>query len=318
MMRRISSIFLAVAALGTMSTGCRGWVSESPPVHLNQNMDTQEKLKAYRASDFFNDGRSMRAPVEGTVARDVSSTSQRSKDLLKDDDFYYRGQKDGQPAAGYPEGIKVDEAFVRRGQERYNIYCKPCHSKTGLGDGLVAKRLTIKPTNFHTEYMYTRAEGHIFGVISNGIRSMPSYRHQIPAKDRWAIVSYVRALQVSQNKAAYDKAVAAASADANAANSDDPKAAAIAKGKALFNSKTCAACHSLDGSRMVGPSVKGLFGKDEELADGSKVKVDDAYLKESILNPAAKVVKSYPPAMPPGLVSAEEADAIIEFIKSVN
>lgn len=91
------------------------------------------------------------------------------------------------------------------------------------------------------------------------------------------------------------------------------------KGLELFNAKGCMACHSLDGSKRVGPSFKGLFGKDEPLADGTTAKVDDAYLKESILDPNARIVQGFPPAMPPfrGQLSDEELTALVEFVKAV-
>jgi len=178
-------VFCALVLLG----GCRGWESVEPPVHLNQNMDTQNKLKPYRSSEFFADGRGMRTPPEGTVARGK----------LKDDDHLYRGKIGSDFADAFPESLPMTAELLQRGEDRYNIYCTPCHGQAGDGKGVVSKRLPVKAPTFHSEYLYGQKLGHFFDVISNGIRSMPAYAQQIPEKDRWAIVSYIRALQVGQN-----------------------------------------------------------------------------------------------------------------------
>lgn len=169
--------------------GCRGWTSDKPPVHLNPNMDTQPKYKAYRESDFFKDKRSMRPLEAGVVARG----------FLKEDDHFYRGKKDGKLATAFPDQIEVNKGFVKRGQERFGIYCAPCHSESGAGDGLVGKRMVVRPTTFHTDYMHNQPVGHFFDVITNGIRTMSGYRYQISEEDRWAVVAYIRSLQISQD-----------------------------------------------------------------------------------------------------------------------
>jgi mono/diheme cytochrome c family protein len=136
-------------------------------------MDTQIKYKPYRESQFFSDQRDMRPRVEGTVARgDLDNRTQ--------------------PVITYK--------LMQRGRERFNIYCAPCHSRYGDGNGPVAlgpsgRRLTIKPTTFHSEFMRAQPLQHFVDVMTNGIRTMPSYKHQIPIEDRWAIAAYVRALQ---------------------------------------------------------------------------------------------------------------------------
>jgi cytochrome c len=174
-------------------TGCRGMKSDQPPIHPNPNMDIQDKYKPYRASNFFKDKRSMRVPPKGTVARGK----------LRADDALWRGKD----AAGnlierIPFVLKVTD--VQRGQDRYNIYCAPCHDMAGYGKGTVAKksRGKINPPSFHTPRLGKIAIGHIYDVITNGSASklMWPYRHQIPeAKDRWRIAAYVRALQRSQS-----------------------------------------------------------------------------------------------------------------------
>lgn len=171
-------------------SGCRGWTSEEPPVHLNPNMDTQIKYKPYRKSDFFEDGRDMRPMLEGVVARGK----------LKDDDHFYRGMVDGQPAKTFPISIEITKEFIERGHNRFNVYCTSCHAKDGSGTGMVGRRLKIHPTDFHTDYLRNQPVGHFFDVITHGIRTMPSYGLQVAdEKDRWAIIAYIRALQYSQN-----------------------------------------------------------------------------------------------------------------------
>ena len=112
---------ICLSALGALVlfSGCRGWESQEPPVHLNQNMDTQPKLKPYRNNDFFADGRAMRTPPEGTIAQGK----------LKADDHFYRGKANGELVDAFPATLPLTEGLVNRGQERYNIYCTPCHGK---------------------------------------------------------------------------------------------------------------------------------------------------------------------------------------------
>jgi hypothetical protein len=169
--------------------GCyRGQPSEKPPIHLNPNMFDQPKYKAQSSSQFFADSSAMRLPVEGTVARGD----------LREDDAYYRGKnRDGSLLKKIPVPLTMD--LLNRGQQRFNIYCSPCHDRTGSGQGIVVKKGFLPPPTFHQPRLREVEDGHIFDVISNGIRNMPTYRHQIPVADRWAIVAYVRALQRSQN-----------------------------------------------------------------------------------------------------------------------
>jgi hypothetical protein len=169
--------------------GCRGYSTDKPPIHVNPNMDTQEKGKPYRASDFFEDGQYMRVPIPGTVARGQ----------LKEDEHFYFGTINGEPAKSFPAQLVMDEHFIKRGEQIFNRACAACHSQIGDGGGLVGKRLLVKPTSLHSEYMYGMPPGHYFNVISNGIRTMQSYKHMIDEKDRWATVAYIRSLQMSQD-----------------------------------------------------------------------------------------------------------------------
>ncbi|MCA9507634.1 MAG: cytochrome c [Myxococcales bacterium] len=182
-------VFAPLLLLILLEVGCRGYTTDKPPIHVNPNMDTQEKGRPYRESDFFQDGTYMRAPIEGTVARGA----------LKEDEHFYFGKINGQFARSLPKNLVIDEKFLQRGQRVFNRTCAACHADIGDGDGLVGRRLTVKPTSLHSDYMYGLAPGHYFDVITNGIRTMQSYKHMINENDRWAVVTYIRSLQISQD-----------------------------------------------------------------------------------------------------------------------
>ena len=186
-----TAILGALIGVAASSTGCRGWTSEEPPVHLNWNMDTQEKGKPFRDSDFFADKRMMRTPPEGTVARGY----------LREDDHFFRGDINGQPASTFPKKFAGNDNDMTRGRERFNIYCSPCHGRTGAANGTVASRLAVKPPSFHDQRLKDMLVGQIFHAITNGVNNgnMPSYAQQIPEQDRWDIVLYLRALQRAQD-----------------------------------------------------------------------------------------------------------------------
>jgi mono/diheme cytochrome c family protein len=310
-MKKIDALLLAaVAVVGvTAGAGCRGWESEKPPVHLNPNMDTQEKGKAYRASTFFADGRMMRTPPAGTVAQG----------FLKDDDVRSEGLgPDGTPATTLPAGVSIDDgALLARGAERYGIYCTPCHGAdhdgkgpAAVGAGPSGAKLQVPPPSFADPRLKTMPVGQIYQAIKNGVNqgNMGSYAAQIPEDDRWAIVAHVRKWQMSQDPSVTLGGQAIVLASAN----DPPEK----KGESLFKLKACAGCHSLDGSRLVGPSMKGLFGRTEKTDKGDVV-VDDAYLVESIKAPAARIVADYPPAMPVIPLTDDEVASLIAYIKTI-
>jgi len=169
--------------------GCRGWISEKAPVHLNPNMDIQPKYKPYRENDWFDNKMDMRPLVKGVVAQGY----------LKADDFYYRGKVNGQFVNSYPPQVKITKNFIKRGQDRFNIFCATCHDAGGGGNGLVGVKMPIKPMSLHGEYMYNLSLGRLFHIVSNGSRTMPAHGLQIVESDRWAIVAYIKALQISQN-----------------------------------------------------------------------------------------------------------------------
>jgi mono/diheme cytochrome c family protein len=158
------------------------------------NMDNQKRFDPQEENEFFADKRAMRLPVPGTIA--VGE--------LQANDHLYRG-KLGTAFAKYP-AIRMTERDLKRGQERYNIYCTPCHDQAGTGQGIVAlrgKRFGMAPIpTFHQAKLREMPVGQIYNVIAKGVRTMPSYASQIPVRDRWRIAAYVRALQLSQGATA--------------------------------------------------------------------------------------------------------------------
>lgn len=186
--KQIKRIF-TVSVISLLLSGCfQGTPSDKPAIHLNPNMDDQQRYDPQEKSPFFADGRASRTTVEGTVARGE----------YYEDDAYALG-KDNRGNFVDRIPMKLTPEMMKRGQERYNIYCSPCHSKAGDGKGIVVKRGFLPPPSFHQDKVRAFKDGYIFDVISKGVRNMPAYRKQIPIADRWAIIAYVRALQRTQN-----------------------------------------------------------------------------------------------------------------------
>jgi mono/diheme cytochrome c family protein len=157
-----------------------------------QDMHNQPKYRGLRASAFFGDGSSARPLVEGTIARGT----------LQTDEAFFTGKNGGAEVTEMP--FPVDEKVLDRGEQRYNIYCTPCHDRTGSGNGMVVQRGYRQPPSFHIERLRTVGVGHFFDVMTNGFGAMPDYRVQISPRDRWNIAAYIRALQLSQHAAAAD------------------------------------------------------------------------------------------------------------------
>lgn len=152
------------------------------------DMYDQPRYEPLEASEFFADGGSARPLVEGTIPRG----------WLREDEALYTGKVEGQFVSKPP--LPVDRALLQRGQERFNIYCSVCHSRTGDGDGMIVRRGFRRPPSFvTTERLLEAPAGHFFDVMTNGIGAMPSYASRISPEDRWAIVAYIRALQLAQN-----------------------------------------------------------------------------------------------------------------------
>ena len=152
-----------------------------------QDMHDNPRYEPLEASRVHADGASARPLVEGTVPRG----------FLRDDELLYTGLTDeGLPAEEFP--FAVTRAVLDRGEDRYNIFCAPCHSKVGDGRGMVVQRGYRQPPTFHDDRLRAVPPGYVFDVITNGFGVMPDYRSQIDVRDRWAIVAYVKALQLSQ------------------------------------------------------------------------------------------------------------------------
>ena len=183
--------------LAVLLVGCRGRQSDAPPIHPNLNMDFQEKFQPQGYNPLFENKAVMRPPSPGTVARGH----------LRDSSGFYQGRTDdGDYVERVP--IRVNRAVLERGQDRYDIYCAPCHGRTGAGNGIIMRGnygYTPAPS-YHQDGLRRapnpsarQTDGYLYDVIANGVRNMPGYAQQIPVRDRWAIVTYIRALQRSQH-----------------------------------------------------------------------------------------------------------------------
>ena len=168
-----AALLLGAVALGAL--GCR------------QDMHDQPKYKAYRGTDFFGDRRSERPRVEDTVARGE----------LREDAAYFTGKQGTSLIDVLP--VAVTPELMRRGQQRFGIHCTPCHGQTGRGDGMVVQRGYRRPPSFHIDRLRNEKAGYFYDVVTNGFGVMPDYAAQIAVADRWAIVAYLRALQLSEN-----------------------------------------------------------------------------------------------------------------------
>ncbi len=173
---RPSALFGAFLLL-LSSSGCE----------LRQAMYNQEKYEPFEASTFFDDCLSFRNQVTGSVARGQ----------MRLDTHYYQGMIDGQLASTLP--VTVTQELLERGQERFNIFCSPCHDQTGSGNGMIVKRGLKQLPSFHQQRLRDIQVGHFYDVITNGFGVMYSYASRIPVEDRWAIAAYIKVLQLSQN-----------------------------------------------------------------------------------------------------------------------
>jgi mono/diheme cytochrome c family protein len=179
--RRVRALALAAACAALAgAAACR------------QDMHDAPRFKPLQENPFYEDGRASRPIPAGTVARG----------FLKDDDVFYTGMQNGAPVEKIP--MPLTDAVVQRGQERYNIYCSPCHGVAGDGDGMIVKRGYKRPTSYHDPRLRNERAGYFFDVMTRGFGQMPDYAAQVAPKDRWAIVAYIRALQLSQHASVGD------------------------------------------------------------------------------------------------------------------
>jgi len=207
---REKTLLFLLMGLIVISAGCR------------RDMQDQPKMKPYRSTTFFTDGLSTRQPIEGTIPRGY----------LRTDTEYFTGKKPKAPGAtatpapqqtpgtqanNFPDDVDafpfpVTKEIVVRGQERYNIFCSACHGLTGNGDGMIVRRGFRRAASFNDDRLRQAPVGHFFDAITNGWGAMPAYAPQIPVQDRWAIIAYIRALQLSQENIAAATASPAPSA----------------------------------------------------------------------------------------------------------
>ena len=152
-----------------------------------QDMQDEPKFFPQRGTTFYTDGRSVRPQVANTVARNQGSEGS----------YFYTGLVNGKEGDGLP--IDLTAETMARGQERYNVYCTPCHSRVGNGDGMIVQRGYRPAGDFHTDRLRNAPLGHFFAVMTNGYGAMPDYAAQVTPQDRWAIAAYIRALQLSQD-----------------------------------------------------------------------------------------------------------------------
>ena len=164
----------AVAAVSLALAGCR------------QDMHDAPRYEPLEATTFFANGQSERQPVVNTIARGQ----------LREDRHLDEGIVDGKPAETFP--MPITEEVMRRGQERFNVFCAPCHGRTGEGNGMIVQRGFRQPPSYHEDRLRNAPVGYFFDVMSHGFGAMQDYASQVPVADRWAIAAYIRALQLSQ------------------------------------------------------------------------------------------------------------------------
>ena len=172
-MRRNLKLIVCLAAFAL--AGCR------------QDMHDAPRYEPLEGSSFFADGRSSRLPVANTVARGQ----------LREDAHLYEGKIDGQLANEFPMAVTAE--VMARGQERFNVFCSPCHGRTGQGNGMIVQRGFRAPPSYHEDRLRNAPVGYFFDVMTHGFGAMQDYAAQVPVADRWAIAAYIRALQYSQN-----------------------------------------------------------------------------------------------------------------------
>ena len=318
---------LLVTGAVLLLSACRGEPFQHQPIHPIQNMDQQRRFEAQEENDFFADNRAMRQPVDGTVARGE----------LKNNSVVYDGRnEDGEFVDEIP--FELSTSFIRKGQKEYEIYCTPCHGGTGDGEGIIMTGGYgyVPAPSYHIDRLRNVTDGYMYDLIKNGIRNMPAYGHQIDPKDRWAIVAYVRALQISQNAdpellekfgtnpdeviAQKEQQQQESESDQQASQQEESGGGEVsaARGKKLFTANACQTCHSTDGTTMTGPSLQGIFQKEVSLQSGETVVADEEYLRKSIVESNSQVVEGYQPIMPNySSLSDAEVQSLVEYLKTL-
>jgi mono/diheme cytochrome c family protein len=202
-MRVVIVVLALLTGLVVSLMGFRGTVSERRPLYIVTDQVDQPRYEPQGESAFFKDGRAMRTPPAGTVpfgGADYESDAgspRLNPGFLQEDDRYYRGKQGAAWVTKIP--VKLDLELLRRGQERYDIYCSPCHGATGSGNGVMTQYGLVGVATITDAFHALMPDGEYFNVITNGKGRMLGYGPQIKVGDRWAIVAYIRALSRSQN-----------------------------------------------------------------------------------------------------------------------
>ncbi len=189
---RAQTLLLTALSVAVLAA-CRGQTSPDPPVVPIRNMYDQPKYDMQSVGAFFADERAMRPQVEGTISREEEIDPRVAHGLNEEGNGYVMTIP--QEAIDHFNGM---DATLARGKERYGIYCTPCHGLDGAGLGIVARRGMVPPPTYHQDRIRHMPDGQLYATIENGVRNMPAYGPQVPTFDRWAIVAYVRALEIAQ------------------------------------------------------------------------------------------------------------------------
>lgn len=277
-----------------------------PRVHLVPDMDKQDRFRAQGMTPLFADARMSRAQVEGTIA---------DGDLITDE-AWATGMEQGAYLKEIPSSVTVDAALLARGEKQFAIYCALCHGAQGKGDGPVHQRAAdlakagqaawVQPTDLTGPRIRDMEDGMIFETITEGRSTMPRHDSLISPEDRWAIIAYLRALQVEFGPDG-------PSADELAAMAPEER------GEFYFTAQGCNACHTTDGTPLVGPTLKGMAGSEVKLTTGETVVGDLTYFEESLLDPLAKTREG---AIPGAMVAfpnltAEQIEDLFAYISTL-
>jgi mono/diheme cytochrome c family protein len=206
-MRYFLVIFAVIVVALIAIAGKRGSTSRRTPIEVFPDMDRQLKLRPQQPNGFFANGLSSQLPVEGTVARGQAIQTFNGPVLPFEDAPVNTGRVTGTTNFVETNPLAITSTLLRRGQERFTIYCAPCHGAQGDANGVTKKLGMAVIGNLHDKRMVEMTDGEIFNVITHGklpTLLMPSYAAQVPVEDRWAIIAYVRALQLSRLGAVED------------------------------------------------------------------------------------------------------------------
>ncbi len=209
MLRTFFSLFFLAIIVVVLFAGFRGSKMTHPPIEIFPDMDHQPKFQPQHPSGFFADGRAARKPVDGTIPigyelkgyyfqAPAKNGTFRPIGFTNQPNYYNTGKFGDVYGDGFPEEVKVDEAFIKRGQERFNINCSVCHGYAAQGNGVTGQFGLVAIANLHDERIRIQPDGQIFSTITNGKNTMGAYGPNIAVEDRWAIVAYLRTLQKSQ------------------------------------------------------------------------------------------------------------------------